>query len=286
MREVLIEALEITGLVYVLMVLVELMELRVGQSLRKHLTENRAIQYLVSAGVGTIPNCGSTSLMVTLYMAGIVSFGALLTAMVCLIDDSGVLLLSCLADKAMRITISDVVTLWVILVTVGIAGGVLAESMIRKFRIRTAAKCLIPHHNEFADKKFRWGHFLTEHAYHHIFLKHIPALFLWMLGSLTALYILESRFQLSEHLRGSTGTMILLGALVGLLPSSTPQLIFVTLFGKGIIGLPVLAANSIVQEGHGLLPLLSFSVSDAIKIKAIKFVFGLVVGYGLWLLNF
>ncbi len=29
---------------------------------------------------------------------------------------------------------------------------------------------------------FRWGHFFTEHAYRHVFLKHIPALFLGCSG--------------------------------------------------------------------------------------------------------
>jgi len=55
-------------------------------------------------------------------------------------------------------------------------------------------------------------------------------------------------------------------------------MIFVTLYAKGAMPLSILLANSIVQEGHGLLPLLADSKRSVLAIKVFKFVMGYVLG--------
>ncbi len=67
-------------------------------------------------------------------------------------------------------------------------------------------------------------------------------------------------------------------ALIGLIPESGPHVIFVTLYVGGTIPLSVLMANFIVHEGHGLLPLLAESRKSFVQIKAVKLLFGLLVG--------
>jgi hypothetical protein len=284
MWDVLVESVEITLVVFVLMLLVELMELRLGHMLKKYLTANPGVQYVVSAVLGLIPGCNDAFIVVTLYISGIVSFGALVTVMVTTFGDEGFVLFSALADPSMGIHPSQIFILCAVLTGVGIGGGILADWLARKLPLRLAPKCVIPHHEEMdADRHFSWAHFLREHAFRHVFRKHIPALFLWMLGSLLVLHLLETHFHLSRSIQGSPAGMILVGALVGLLPFSGPNLIFITLLGKGMIPLSVLVTNSIVQDGHGLLPLLSFSLADGIKIKLFKLILGLAVGYGLFL---
>jgi len=66
--------------------------------------------------------------------------------------------------------------------------------------------------------------------------------------------------------------------LVGLIPESGPHLIFVTLFAQGLVPFSVLLTSSMVQDGHGMLPMLSYSLKDSIKLKAFNFVIGLTVG--------
>ena len=44
--------------------------------------------------------------------------------------------------------------------------------------------------------------------------------------------------------------------------------------------------NSIVQDGHGLLPIIGFSIKDALKLKIFNLVFGLVVGLVVFSLGF
>ena len=54
--------------------------------------------------------------------------------------------------------------------------------------------------------------------------------------------------------------------------------IFVTLFAQGLVPFSVFLTSSIVQEGHGMLPMLSDSFKDSVKIKAFNLIVGLLVG--------
>jgi len=281
MLDILIESVKITLLVFVFMLVVELLELRVGGFLKRHITGNRWLQYLLGAVLGLVPGCNDAFIMVTFYMSGIVTFGALVSVMVATFGDEAFVLISYLGDPTMSVDRGRVAALLGVLFVAALAGGALADWLARRFRLPLAAKCEIPHHDEFQAQHFRWGHFFTEHAYRHVFLKHIPTLFLWMFGSLLALHVLNIHLPLSRFIEGSPAVMILTGAVVGLLPFSGPHLVFITLFVKGTIPLSVVVANSIVQDGHGLLPLLSYSLADGIKIKLFKLVFGLVIGFGL-----
>ena len=55
-------------------------------------------------------------------------------------------------------------------------------------------------------------------------------------------------------------------------------MIFIFLFLNGMIPFSILLANSIVQEGHGGLPLLAESPSYFIKIKIIKILIAILIG--------
>jgi hypothetical protein len=55
--------------------------------------------------------------------------------------------------------------------------------------------------------------------------------------------------------------------------------VFVMMFAQGLIPFSVLLASSIVQDGHGMLPLLSYSVKDSILIKLFNLAFGTIIGF-------
>jgi hypothetical protein len=123
-------------------------------------------------------------------------------------------------------------------------------------------------------------HFLEEHLWRHIAMKHVPRIFLWTLGALIALHLLTEGLRLDPAaLAGRGGWFVLaVACLLGLIPQSGPHLIFVTLYAAGYIPVSVLLANSIVQDGHGMLPMLAHSRRVFLLIKAIKLVFGLAIG--------
>ena len=128
-------------------------------------------------------------------------------------------------------------------------------------------------------------HFLQEHLWRHVVLSHVPRIFLWTCGALLAMVLLGH--WLPESGVGVLGHWAMLGAagLLGLIPESGPHLLFLTMYDQGMAPFSVLLASSIVQDGHGMLPLLAHSRVDFLKVKAINLVAGLLAGSLLLLLG-
>ena len=62
----------------------------------------------------------------------------------------------------------------------------------------------------------------------------------------------------------STGLMsVIIGVLVGLIPGCGPQIIFVSLYLKGMFPFAALLANSISQDGDALFPLIALDARSA-----------------------
>ncbi len=72
---------------------------------------------------------------------------------------------------------------------------------------------------------------------------------------------------------------------MAVIPESGPHLVFVMLFAEGVIPFSVLFTSSFVQDGHGILPLLSYTVKDSILIKILNLIFGLGIGMILYLIG-
>lgn len=121
-------------------------------------------------------------------------------------------------------------------------------------------------------------HFLQEHLWHHVAHRHAPRIFLWTLGALIAMHMLTDVLHLEGAIRSGRWWMLVIACLVGLIPESGPHLIFVTLFAQGVVPLSVLLASSIVQDGHGMLPMLAHSAREFLLVKAITFMAGLALG--------
>ncbi len=121
-------------------------------------------------------------------------------------------------------------------------------------------------------------HFLKEHLWQHVVRQHVPRLFAWTLGALAVIAVLDRHLHAEEFIRQNPWAVLVAAALIGMIPESGPHLVFVTLFSHGTIPFSVLVASSIVQDGHGMLPLLAHSVPDFLKVKAINLIAGLAVG--------
>lgn len=124
-------------------------------------------------------------------------------------------------------------------------------------------------------------HFLQKHLWEHVARKHVPRVFAWTFGVLLVVAALGQLAPLESIVRESQWGVLAFAGLAGLVPESGPHLIFVTLFSDGQIPASILIANSIVQDGHGMLPLLADSRKDFLRIKAVNLGVGLVVGAAL-----
>ncbi len=121
-------------------------------------------------------------------------------------------------------------------------------------------------------------HFLSEHLWKHTIKKHIPKIFLWTLFAFLVIDVLLKYLDLDHWISDNTLIMMSLALLIGIIPQSGPHIIFVTLFASGTIPFSVLLVNSIVQDGHGAIPLLAESPRSFIMIKAIKLALGVLAG--------
>ncbi len=121
-------------------------------------------------------------------------------------------------------------------------------------------------------------HFLTNHLWGHVIRKHFLKVFLWTFGAFIIIHVGLEFLNLEDWLGKNLYLVLIIAVLVGIIPESGPHLIFLTLFASGSIPFSILLANSIVQDGHGALPLLAESRKSFIYMKAVNLLIGLLAG--------
>ncbi|MBU0487059.1 MAG: putative manganese transporter [Bacteroidetes bacterium] len=128
-------------------------------------------------------------------------------------------------------------------------------------------------------------HFLVEHLWKHTLKKHVLRVLLWTLGAFSIIHIgLE---YLPENFAADNQILILLIAVaIGIIPESGPHIVFITLFAEGMIPLSALLANSVVQDGHGAIPLLAESRKNFLLVKSVNLLIGLIVGFAGYFFGF
>jgi hypothetical protein len=274
--DVLVETLQITLLITVMMTAVDAVNIwsrgKIALLLRG---KKESRQYVVASFIGAIPGCFGGFTDVTLYMHGLISFGALAGSMIAASGDEAFVMLAMFPETA--------IILFIILFMLGIAGGRLTDFLSKKFNMETCVDCheLVVHETERNLK-----HFFKEHVYTHIIKKHIWKIAIWTFGALLVIQIGFQYLHIEQITSDYKLLLLFLGAVIGLIPESGPHLIFVTLFANGLIPFSILLTSSIVQDGHGMLPLLSYSLKDSVKIKAFNFVIGITLGLILFSLGY
>ena len=102
---------------------------------------------------------------------------------------------------------------------------------------------------------------------------------------LIVVHLALQTWNLESFVKAHMFAVLLSAALIGLIPESGPHLIFVMMYASGIIPFSVLLTSSIIQDGHGMLPLLSYTVRDALIVKLFKVALGLGVGTALYFMG-
>ncbi len=121
-------------------------------------------------------------------------------------------------------------------------------------------------------------HFLEEHLWEHVIKVHLPKIVLWTLGVITGLTLINHFVDIHGIVTKNPYVVLAAALLIGVIPQSGPHLIFVLLFMQGSIPMSILLASSIVQDGHGALPLLAESRKAFFLSKGISILLGLIVG--------
>ena len=279
--KIVIQTLVITGIVFIFLTIVELLYLKFSSFFEKILINNRHLQYILGALLGSIPGCTGVFAMDAMYMAGFVGFGGIISATVSTFGDEAFVLLGQMAMPDTVIKPKTVALLFALLFILGIIAGYLADLYARLTKLKFCKRCGIEKHPDIdiVAKPHFLRHFWKDHMVKHILKKHIPNIALWLFASLVIVSVLENAFDIKTIVTHNKALLILAAAAIGILPLSGPNVLFITMFSKGLLPFSVILVNSIVQDGHGLLPILGFSVEEAVKIKVFNILFGLIVGF-------
>ncbi len=266
---VLTESIKVTLFVLLMMIAVDFINVKTKGKLESILrTGNRWKQYVVSSLLGSAPGCLGSFAGVSLYIHGMISFGALAGLMVATSGDEAFVMLAMIPETA--------IILFAILFVIGIAAGYLTDVIIKKYKIQTCTDCEF---KQYHPGQEGYRHYFKDHIWTHIIKGHLIRIFLWTFGALLVVEYAMTFVDLESITSEYTFLLLILGVLIGLIPESGPHLIFVMLYAKGLIPFSVLFASSVVQDGHGMLPMLSYSVKDTILIKSFNLVIGLLFGF-------
>jgi len=333
------DSVMITVFVFVMMLIVDYFNVLTNGRMSHIIKGNRWRQYTMTSFLGILPGCLGTYLVVSFYVHGLISFGAIVGNMVATSGDEAFVMLALFPEKALL--------LFGVLFISGIFLSWFTDKFVGWLKIKTCSECQLQQiHTIEACNCFEkenlvrnfldisllrllfvalsvvflvllttgligptaWGwkrvtltilvavailifssvpnHYLREHVWQHIVKKHLGRVFLW---SFFAILIVDIGFQywnIEHFVKNNMELVGLIAVLIALVPESGPHLIFVMMFTQGIIPFSILLASSIVQDGHGMLPMLSYSIKDSILIKLFNLVYWIILGLIFYLAGF
>ncbi|MFC1839357.1 putative manganese transporter [Thermodesulfobacteriota bacterium] len=337
------DAVMITVFVFVMMLLVDFIDTASKKRMSDIMKRGQWRQYILSSFLGSTPGCLGAFMNVSLYVHGIIGFGAIVGGMIATSGDEAFVMLIKFPRTAL--------ILFILLFLSGIIFGWISDKVIKTLRIGTCKSCLEADceyciesikNVEDSDKIYNlknirenfyslsftrfillqlilcfmvlvlfgilgptcWDwkhvtliglgffslivtvvaseHYLHSHIWEHIIRRHLLKVFLWSFGSLLFVHWGLDFWNLDTFIDQHILLVLVIGALLGIMPESGPHLVFVIMYAEGLAPFSVLFTTSFVQDGHGMLPLLSYSIKDSVIIKFLNLFFGLAIGVTLF----
>lgn len=332
-------ALMISFFVFVMMLLVDFIDTASQRRMSDLIKGGRWRQYMLASFLGSTPGCLGAFMNVSLYVHGMISFGAIVGGMIATSGDEAFVMLTQFPAVALA--------LFALLFVAGILCAGISDTFIKLMRVVPCESCLeaqcehCTSNGEDAERiaeifrltnlfvNFRslsftrflllvlilsflvlvalgiigpsvWDwkritfialslsslyiamvvseHYLNDHIWDHIIKRHLFRVFLWSFGALLFVHTGLTFWNLESLIHAHMVWILVIGALIGIVPESGPHLIFVMMYAQGLIPFSILFTTSFVQDGHGMLPLLSYSIKDSLLIKAFNLVFGMAFG--------
>jgi hypothetical protein len=340
-------ALMISFFVFVMMLLVDFIDMASQRRASDIIRGGRWRQYTLASFLGSTPGCLGAFMNVSLYVHGMISFGAIVGGMIATSGDEAFVMLTQFPGTALA--------LFGMLFVLGIAFAWVSDKIILFLGITTCESCIDIHCEDcqpgseiqenigdifrptnlfknfhslsftrflilvlivsflilitkgiIGPDTWNWKritfmclslctlyiimvcseNYLDFHIWNHIMKKHLFRVFLWSFGALLFIHWGLEMWNLDSFIHHHMIWVLFIGALMGIIPESGPHLIFVMMYAQGLVPFSVLFTTSFVQDGHGMLPMISYSLKDSGLIKAFNLVFGLFVGGILFTLGF
>ena len=337
----------ITALVFFMMLLVDFVDAVSQRRVAQFISGGNWRQYVLASLLGSTPGCMGAFMNVSLYVHGMIGFGAIVGGMIATSGDEAFIMLAEFPGPAML--------LFVLLFICGVFFAWLADRLVAWFHITPCESCkaAICEQCRIEDQHLekishvlnptrlllnlqrlspaRWvlllllviflalimlgvlgpgvwnwkritfiilaiipiylvaivsEHYFVSHIYDHIIKGHLLRVFLWIFGALLFVHLGMHSWNLDTFIQRHMLWTVLIGATIGLIPESGPHLVIVMMYAQGVVPFSVLFTASFVQDGHGMLPMLSYSVKDSLFIKLLNYVFGVFAGGSLYFLGF
>lgn len=265
--DILFHTLEITAIVFMMMLIIDWVDVQTRGKIPKLIANRRPFQYLVAGFLGITPGCMGAYMNVSLYMHGYLSLGAIVGGMIATNGEASLVMFAKFPVTALL--------LHLILFLVALAYSAVVDKIVSRFRIKHQIECeSLTYHQD--EKSII--HYIKAHIWTHIIKKHIIRIFLWTFFAIWLVHLGMHFFDIATFAKNNPQLILLTAVLVGIIPDVAPQFIFVFMYSQGLIPFSILLTSSIVQNGHALLPLLSYSIRDTIIIKSFNVAIGLFVG--------
>lgn len=376
--DVLKNSLFITGLVVIMMIMIEYVNVASAGKWLERLRTSGFRQVVLGALLGLIPGCVGGFAAVSLYTHGVITFGALVAAMISSSGDEAFVMLAMIPKDALllfgvlfvialifgyitnlvykrgpnlsdcdnhfdihygheakipsifklssyrnmlhpsvkRVSVLAGIAFFVAAVFSGILEHEHVHGDEHKHADGHACECVVHEHVEQVAEHHhgielslldeRWmnilfallsifvfmlvaaseDHFVNDHIWNHVVKKHCLKIFLWTAGALLVIGVALNYMDLDHWISGNSYLVLVAAALIGMIPESGPNMIFITLFSTGLAPFSVLLTSSISQDGHTSLPLLSSNKRGFLAAKIINAVIALAVGSLFYLLGF
>ena len=364
-------ALMITGFVAVMMLVIEYVNVATRGRWEQTLSHHTRVQVLLASGLGAMPGCLGAYAVTSLYVHRVITFGALVGAMVASCGDEAFLMLAMFPERAVQ--------LMGLLLLAGLVTGLLTDLLFKQHRTErgkhreayTAVhddeqRCTPFSRHEIVEQwrhcspqrfwltaflvlfvagvytgaighhHLEWGgeaaheahtecahghaddaeaapeahaghgghgewdwiratlllagvvgllivvsvpeHFLTEHLWNHLFRVHVWRIFVWTLAAMLVIRLLTMHVDVAGLAGNNRVLLLVVACLVGIIPESGPHMVFVSLYAEGAIPFSTLMASCIVQDGHGMIPMLAHSRRAFLGVKLINVAVGLAIG--------
>jgi len=208
LMKVILETVQIALLVLVMMIVVDLVNVWTRGKIGEFLKGGKQWrQYVIAPLVGVMPGCVGAFTNVSLYVHGMISFGALVGAMAAVSGDEAFVMLAMFPKTALL--------LFGILLILAIFIGWITDHLVRRWHIHTCTDCTseLLHNNSEG-----FVHYIKEHIWRHIIKRHLWKTVLWTFGALLAVELGLQHWDLQQFTSEHSLTMLFLGfgLIVGL----------------------------------------------------------------------
>jgi len=316
LEPVLVHSFLVISFVFSMMLIIEFLNYFTAGKWQTFLFKSKFKTFVIATLLGLSPGCLGAFFVISLYSHGIVGLGALTAVLIASSGDESFIMIKLIPKAYLYL---NIVLFFVAILFAYLTDFVLKNKYQQVCIIPTKNDCKLVFSRTFDKTKkiflsfyflvillliltlsndhkesyfvllsnlicfsllvFTHPHFIHDHIYKHLVKKHILKLTLWTFAAFTFVHLIIDHVCFDKLVENYSSVMLIIASFLGLIPESGPHIVFTKLYAEALIPFSILLANSISQDGHAGIPLLSESKKTFIIVKIINLIAALTVGF-------